>query len=543
VFRRGTERAKSAATVVRPRSRIQGLCAGVYVCVIGCLAVRDTLCFRVAWVWWNLRERMGRTALAVTVVGVPLVVLVVGNAWAWPFTIDDAYIVASYARQLGALGRYSLDGTHISDGVTGPLWIVPFVVAPYVAVEPVTFAKVVGGVCGASAVGLVLWRLRQRARGRCLALAAGALCAVQSDLAIWPIGGLETGLTTLLLVGAALAATSPQPRGVHQVTLGGCVGALAWLRPELAPAAAILLACAWSRAGRGSAMALGLAVLGVAGVFAFRLSMFGHWLPLSVFAKPAELGHGAHYAVSGVVLTTGVVGCVPFGLGMLRGRSGERWIGAVVTVHVIAVVLAGGDWMPGYRLLAPVLPLYAWVAAVGAVGRPRLRRRWQGVVLVALSCVVPFASLLVQLPRAHASGADRERRGEELARWLATHACRVALVDVGYVVYAAGIKAFDLAGVTDEGVGRLRGGHVEKRVTDELLLEREVDTLVLRAREATSIRAGLSRRLRWLSKTEQRLAHSRDVLARYRPVRVFPYADHYVYYVLQTERPQLCPRR
>lgn len=486
---------------------------------------------------------MGRTALAVTVVVLPLAVLVVGNAWAWPFTIDDAYILASYARQLGAVGRYSLDGTQISDGVTGPLWIVPFVVAPYIGVEPVAFAKALGGVCGASAVGLVLWRLRRRARGRWLAVAAGALCVVQSDLAIWPIGGLETGLTTLLLVGAAIAATSPQPRPMHHVTLGVCVGALAWLRPELAPAAAVLLACAWSRMGRGAAMAWGLAVLGVVGVFAFRLMMFGHWLPLSVFAKPAELGHGAHYAVSGVILTTGVLGCVAFGLGMRRGQSGERWIGAVVIVHVLAVVFAGGDWMPGHRLLTPVLPLYAWVAAVGAVGRPRLRFRWQGAVLIALSCALPLASLFVQLPRAHASGADRERGGTELARWLAVHACRVALVDVGYVVYSARVEALDLAGVTDETVGRMRGGHVEKRVTNALLLERDVDTLVLRATEVTSIGGGLSSRLRWLSATERRLAHSREVLARYRPVRVFPYADNYVYYVLQAETPQLCPRR
>lgn len=485
--------------------------------------------------------RMGRTALAVTVVVVPLAVLGVGNAWAWPFTIDDAYIVASYARQLSAFGRYSLDGARISDGVTGPLWIVPFVFARYVAVEPVTFAKLLGGACGALAVGLVLWRLRCRARGWCIAAAAGALCAVQSDLAIWSIGGLETGVTTLLLIGATLAVTSAQPRWSHQVALGVCIGALAWLRPEMAPAAAVLLACAWSRQGRGAWLALGIAVLGAVGVLAFRITMFGHWLPLSVFAKPAELGHGVRYVISGGVLTTSVVGCVPFWLGMRRGRSRERWIGTVVIVHVFAVVFAGGDWMPGHRLLAPVLPLYAWVAAVGAVRRPR--QRWHGVVLIALSCVVPFASMLVQLPRARASGADREAGGEELARWLAAHACRVALVDVGYAVYSARVQAFDLAGVTDETVGRLRGGHVDKRVTHALLVEREVDTLVLRATETTSIRAGLGSRLTWLSNTERRLAHSRDVLARYRPVRVFPYTNHYVYYVLQTERPQSCPRR
>jgi hypothetical protein len=55
----------------------------------------------------------------------------------------------------------------------------------------------------------------------------------------------------------------------------------------------------------------------------------------------------------------------------------------------------------------------------------------------------------------------------------------VATLDVGWVSLATSAPIVDLAGVTDESVAMLRGGHTSKRIDDALLRQRQVDALVL----------------------------------------------------------------
>ncbi len=467
--------------------------------------------------------------------------------WAWPFTVDDAYIVAGYAQHLYADGSYSLDGVRRSDGVTGPLWLAPFVWAHVCGASPLLFAKSTGLLCMCAGVVWMLSGLQQRQGGRWLASIAALVCACQSDVAIWAIGGLETGAATGLMVLSACAVAKPRMRLRDHGALGTALALLAWLRPEAALFAAVLLIGAWSRDRRGAIWATGLAMFGALSVLAFRMTMFGHLWPLSAIAKPAELAQGASYVWTGLVLITGVVGAPLFVHGMRVGRVTDRWVGTAVLAHVVAVMLAGGDWMPGFRLLTPIVPLYAWVVAVGVV---RLRRRWLGVGLAGLSALLPLISLVVQVPEARASGSDRERGGAMLAQWLQAHACHVALVDVGYLPYASGVTVVDLAGVTDETFARLPGGHVNKRIPVQQLLERAPDTLVLRGKQERSLDRWAPRDVQWLSGTEHRLAHSAEIASRYRLVNVVRYADAYVYYVLQaaqgsdgTAGAQRCSRR
>ena len=55
----------------------------------------------------------------------------------------------------------------------------------------------------------------------------------------------------------------------------------------------------------------------------------------------------------------------------------------------------------------------------------------------------------------------------------------MAALDVGWVGAVSDFTVVDLAGVTDEAVAMLPGGHTSKRVDDALLRHRDVDALVL----------------------------------------------------------------
>src|SRR6476620_712341 len=63
---------------------------------------------------------------------------------AWPYTVDDAFITARYARNLAQGFGYALNPGEISDGVTGPLWLAPQIAALWLGGDPIVTAKALG---------------------------------------------------------------------------------------------------------------------------------------------------------------------------------------------------------------------------------------------------------------------------------------------------------------------------------------------------------------------------------------------------------------
>src|SRR6185312_4304520 len=124
-----------------------------------------------------------------------------------------------------------------------------------------------------------------------LRYAALLLVAFSGPLAAWSAAGLETGLAAAL---AALAVALPElghPRA-------GCAaaGLVAALRPEALPWALVVaaspppLACASpARPGAARAARVALAFLPFLVVVAVRVAVFGHPIPLSVYAKPSTV--------------------------------------------------------------------------------------------------------------------------------------------------------------------------------------------------------------------------------------------------------------
>jgi hypothetical protein len=457
---------------------------------------------------------------------------------AWPYTVDDAFIVARYARNIAAGLGYAMNPHQPSDGVTGPLWLLPEVLACRWMADPIAIAKAIGLACALLGTWLVLRRLAMRAGGHVAACVAGLLLALSPSVGTWAVAGLETAAAGLLVVAAALAATR-RPR-VAAWGLGSCVALLAWLRPELALFSVVLLGYALARDRRRGWIALGLAILGAVSVAGFRYVCFGAFLPLSWAAKAGTFEYGLRYASSSVLLSTSAVGAWLALLGARSGRRDDRVLGFALLAHLLATVLTGGDWMPGYRLLVPVLPIYAWLAAVG-VARLSLRRRRLAALLLLLACVVPAADLATRLPELRASGGSRDQ-ARALADWLRDHARRVALVDVGFLGYASGVEVVDLGGLTDPRIARMPGGHVAKHIDQAYLVERAPDTIVLHSVSTPRVDAnGQLRRLDGYD-VERRVAALPLVRANYRVDHVFRYAPHYHYVVLTRRGLQGLPR-
>jgi hypothetical protein len=412
---------------------------------------------------WTGRARKARrlaAAAAVVVAGLPAALI-------WGFTVDDALIPARIAAHLSQGAGYRFNpGGPVVDAVTPLGWahlLAPFATAgPLAALSAAKWLGALGWLAAAAVLGASIARAGKRP-WRFAPLLVMLVCL---PLAAWAVAGLETGVVTAL---ATLAVTEHRAAPL-------AAGIAAAMRPELLPWAAVIsfgLNAAERKGPRAIAAATLLAVGPAVIIGAIRFAAFGRAWPLAVLAKPSDLDHGAYYALS-ALLQTGPPWLVvaPWAL----GRAGSRAIVLVLSaaVHFVSLTLAGGDWMPFYRLAVPVLPSLLLAAALVAEHAPP----WATAVRTAVAIA---ACLAVAAPRA----ADARQVGSrrlaliEAARPALAGARAVAAQDVGWVGASTSAPIVDLAGLTDPQIAALSGGHTTKRIPPGLLESRGVDALVL----------------------------------------------------------------
>jgi len=484
-------------------------------------------------VWQRVcAELLGATAISVV------------GLCAWPYTVDDAYIVARYAVRVSRGLGYNFSAGPATDGVTGPAWLLPGISAVRLGVDPVVAAKVVGLVCAALAAWISIRAQQSRARGSVLSWLTLALLACQPSFGGYATAGMETGAAALAVaVASTAAAARPRP---NAALLGLAVAALAFVRPELAGVALSLLVTCSVRLGVRQALpAWALAGTGAVLVCAFRWHLSGNLLPLSWHAKAGSLRDGFEYSVRALPILTGGLGGLLALAGALLGQGRDRARAASLLVHVICVTLAGGDWMPGFRLFVPILPQYAQLAAVGAERvwwrsrRSNLRgprrlvlRRVSTCVALGFACGVPLLDLALRIPEWRAAGEARERVGVEIATRLRHESRRVALVDIGFLGYASDCDVIDLAGITDPEVAAMAGGHLDKHIPSPWLATRAPDTVLLHS-SLPPLAAEDGRLLRLHGyPVEMRIARSAWLQREFRVAALYPYAPGYHYVLL-----------
>jgi hypothetical protein len=386
------------------------------------------------------------------------------------FTVDDALVSARVAANLAAGHgyRFNPNGPEV-DAVTPLGWAHLLALGgPGTPVEMLERGRLYGalGWLGAVAV-LGAFLARNSPLGRRTAL---GLLAISTPAAAWATSGMETGFVTLF----STLALAPGPGGA----LAG--GFAAALRPELLPFACVLavggalLAPAPPRRRATLVLRAVLLAMGPALVVSLvRYAWFGATAPLALSAKPPDLWPGVKYALAAVLgMSPVILLLAPFAF--RRAAPSTVRLALALLAHFAAMALAGGDWMPLFRLAVPVLP--AALLAGAEIARSS-SLPWHGAragIAVALSAAVGF---LVAWP---ARDVLRNRL-EFIALLRATlrEARVTAAVDAGLVGAATNGAVFDLAGVTDPTIASLPGGHTSKRVPEGLVESRHVDHAVL----------------------------------------------------------------
>lgn len=426
---------------------------------------------------------------------------------------DDAFITFRYAKFLAdGRGPYFNDGEHV-EGYTNFLMVPLMAAVIAVAGEDAVLnaARALGVMAGAAAVlgaWYLCWTRLRRMDGlersaSLLAWAAAALVATNSAFAVNSTTGLETTMfaawITLGLVLTDLGHERARWRGA------GVAFALAALtRPEgaivFAVAAAGEIACSEFRRGPGRRMLLAdAAIVGcvVAGHVAFRwLAYDGHWLPNTFYAKTSGMGghtpagYLAGYARDHSLYGAWAAALLPMVLCAPPQRRLYVVPTAVAAYGTLAVFATGPDWMLGYRLLAPFLPVWAALAVCGtaaALARLGVRRpAATGVVLLAV-VVALFAGQIDTTHDYHLVSSVRAVGYEgghlALAEWLRTTADpgdTVAMMDIGQVGYRCDhLRILDITGLTDRFIARSPGRFLEKEFDPAYVFDQRPRFLVI----------------------------------------------------------------
>jgi hypothetical protein len=318
-------------------------------------------------------------------------VLVIGLAHiaSLRFLYDDAYITFRYGRNLAAgVGPVFNPGERV-EGYSNFLWMLLMSAVLAAGRNPETWSQLAGAACAVGSLLVIVFAARRRGIG---IGTTGLLIVLDRSWAAWGTGGLETSMFSLLVssgVVTLMAALSPvtgtsRASSTRGAIVSGVLFGLASLtRPDgwliTAGAGLVIAAHAWRRRAPSLAVAwvVAWAIMDVPHLL-WRHAYYHHWLPNTFAAKTpglAAVPHGLAYlgdALLGLrldLLLAIVAACLVARVPPRGLTTTDRAVLAFVLVpFALYLVTTGGDFMPAYRYVAPLIPLLALGVAGGLDG-------------------------------------------------------------------------------------------------------------------------------------------------------------------------------
>ena len=432
-----------------------------------------------------------------------LVVLALGIAAFVPLVFgdapqDDAYISYRYARNWAdGAGLVFNAGEEPVEGYTNFLWTIGIGIGLQAGLDPEIIAPWAGLVFTLLTVLGTYALARRFGATPGFAGLAALLFASRPMLALHAMGGLETSFFGALLVAALWLRWRGETEGhTGNWASAAMFGLAALTRPEgvlffglvelfeLAPVLRRPAALA-AHVGRAVLRGLPLLVLVVAHVTWRRLT-YGDWVPNTFHAKVepswTTWTDGLDYIVAGLWHFGPLFALAPYVSGAPRRASGPArharatalWIGVVFLLYVI---YAGGDYIPSYRFLWPVMPL--WCALVAAA-----LTRWstdsdgvvkRGLRTALVAGTIALASIHTTIEyrgEHHWAGMDyRHRRlvaaGVRMNEILPPDTW-IAVTNAGRIPYFADRPTIDMMGLSDSYIAKETGMRVTTALAGHL---------------------------------------------------------------------------
>jgi len=408
-----------------------------------------------------------------------LLALAVAVAWIVPREYgeapqDDAYISYIYARNFArGEGLVFNAGEPAVEGYTNYLWTIAIGWGYRAGINPEYVAPTVGlFITLLTVIGIFIFARRLGSNDWFAALAA-LLFATRPTLAVHAVGGMETPLFGLLFL-LAMLLRGGTGGSIGKQWLGSTVIALAALtRPEGVLLYALLELQTLFEAVRAkhspaayikSTLVRAIPFLLIVGAHvAWRRATYGDWVPNTFHAKVSPglqtWGDGLEYVTNGLMFFGPLFILLPyfvrFGAEHALDRRRSLWIASMFTLYILYV---GGDYIPSFRFLWPVMPL--WAALIAAtMTRLGKSERARTVLISAVFIVMASLHTAHEYTTGHSWEGLRRRHyhlvwGGRLLDQLLPKDSWIAVTAAGRLPYFADRKTLDMMGLSDAHIGK-----------------------------------------------------------------------------------------
>ncbi len=340
---------------------------------------------RVGVDWGGLARSTHRIAV--------LVVLLLANIYYINRTFDDAFVFFRYAENIARGQGWVYTAGERVEAYTSFTWTALLALAAALGAAKtkmglVVVSKGLGalfGLCTVLCLEATAPLVSPHTANPWRGATALTFLALSAPFAAWGVGSLETPLAALLCVAAVRfqlsdRVTLPRRKRWPRSALLFALGALT--RPEilclfLVSAGFDLIVDLKTRRVRQNLQAnliwLAAFALPCAAHLLWRHAYYGQWLPNTYYAKVAgdqqTWVRGTSYVGSALV-ELGIGPCllaaiVPF-LIARRFSAQVSYLLLLTLSYLLVIALEGGDWMPAFRFVAPILPLVALLLEAGA---------------------------------------------------------------------------------------------------------------------------------------------------------------------------------
>jgi len=339
------------------------------------------------------RRGVSTIVILVAVVSAILTFSIARDLW-----LDDAFISFRYAKNLyeGAGLVYNI-GERV-EGYTNFLWTIIAYAGLQLGFEAITFAQIVSVISQMLTIWIVYLLGRSPDQSKYSALIAPVFLAFHASFLTYPMTGMETSFFTMLVALGVLLlhrevySSRPGIVAVSAVLLG-----IALTRFDGLIMVGILLSykLLFEREVKKLLPIIGIFCVGIVIYNLWRFSYYPDLLPNTFHAKVGfsflQLAKGGLY-LGRFISDNGphflLLGILPFALGQLGKK--EKFLAWVIVAHLSYILLVGGDWMPFYRFIMPVIPLLFLLMQKGIVrlyelARPaRLVHKLSGAAILAI---------------------------------------------------------------------------------------------------------------------------------------------------------------
>ncbi len=385
------------------------------------------------------------------------------------FTVDDSFITYRFSKNL-ALGNGPVfnPGERV-EGFSNPLWMLTLAIFYYLPGDLLVYSKILGWLFY---LGTGMLLIRNSERLSLNPYFSLLLYIASLPIAIWSMSGMETPLYMFLLLYCVYVLVKSKS-GLSTTTYLALFTFLLLARPE-AVLHCVIFSLVLLLQRRISLRQIIYAALIVILLVALRFWYYGEILPNTYFAKSYQSisrWHitivnylGSYFSFPGLLFALyGLLSIVKYP----KGKLYLFW--TFIFLQLYFCVKVGGDWMPAWRFIVPVIPLLILISCkTHAYLFSRLGKTHQLILIISITSlfvclnylsvkkIIFNPEIIPNIKSLKKTVSNWNPNYEKLASWLNKRqdVKLVAVGELGYFGHYTNFHFLDLHGLIDKTIAK-----------------------------------------------------------------------------------------